>query len=208
MPHPSHDRLAHILALASTATLALALASPAAAQSAQRWALQGSAIAVIPSGSAYDGMKAGGGFELQARYNPSALSWGFGIQYSSHGVDVPGLEDENVSLAGVFVEPRYVVDVGSDTYAPYLAGRLAYLRQRLDVQGVTATASGGQVNVGGGVLMRLSPRLNLDLGLTYGVINFGDAEVTLNGQTVTVDGTSGTGQNLVLRVGLAVGLGG
>lgn len=198
----------HIPVSLAAAAALVCVSSTATAQSAQRWALQGSAIAVVPSGSAYEGLKSGGGLELQVRYNPSALSWGFGIQYSSHGVDVPGLTDEKVSLSGVFVEPRYVVDVGSSSYAPYMSARLAYLQQRLDIGDASASASGGQANLGGGVLMRLSPRLNLDLGLTYGIINFGDAEVSMNGQSVKVDGTSGNGQNLVLRVGLALGLGG
>lgn len=201
-------RIHHRAALVTAVVfMTIASASPAAAQSAQRWSLQGSAIAVVPSGSAYDGLNSGIGAEAQARYTPSALSWGFGVQYSSHGVDVPGF-DERVSLAGPFVEPRYVLDVGRSTFAPYLAARLAYLQQRLEVQGVKATAGGGQVNLGGGVLLRLSPRLNLDLGATYGMINFSDAEVSAGGQTVKVDGTSGSGQNLVLRLGLAMGLGG
>ncbi len=199
----------HRRAVLATAVVLVAVvgAAPATAQSAQRWSLQGSALVVVPSGSAYDGLNSGVGAEVQARYTPSALSWGFGVQYSSHGLDVPGF-DERVSLAGPFVEPRYVLDVGRSTFAPYLAARLAYLQQRLEVEGVKATAGGGQVNVGGGVLLRLSPRLNMDLGATYGLINFGDVELSAGGQTVKVDGTSGSGQNLVLRVGLAVGLGG
>ena len=210
--HPQRESIMmrhfHIPVSLAAAVALLCTSSTAMAQSAQRWALQGSAIAVVPSGSAYEGLKSGGGVELQLRYNPSALSWGLGIQYSSHGIDAPGFGDEKVSLTGLFVEPRYVIDVGSSSYAPYMAARLSYLQQRLDVGGATASASGGQANLGGGVLMRLSPRLNLDLGLTYGIINFSDAEVSMNGQTVTVDGTSGNGQNRVLRVGLAVGLGG
>ncbi len=202
-------RFHHRAALATVVVLmAVAGATPAAAQSAQRWSLQGSAIAVVPSGSAYDGLKSGVGAEAQLRYTPAALSWGFGIQYSSHGADSPGFEDETVSLTGPFIEPRYVLDVGRSTFAPYLAARLAYLQQRVDIEGLKATASGGQVNVGGGVLLRLTPRLNMDLGATYGMINFGDVEVSAAGQKVKLDGTSGSGQNLVLRVGLAVGLGG
>ena len=55
--------------------------------------------------------------------------------------------------------------------------------------------------------MRLSPRVNLDLGATYGLINFSDVEVDVAGLGKTkVEGTSGNGSNLVLRAGLAIGL--
>ena len=194
------------LRLAALAVLVATGSRAAAAQSAQQWSLQGSALAVIPSGSAYEGLNSGVGLEAQVRYTPSALSWGFGVQYSSHNVDLGG-SSESVSLTGPFVEPRYVLDIGRASFAPYVSARLAYLRQHLQVQGISASAGGTQLNVGGGVLLRLTPRLNLDAGATYGMINFGDVEVSSGGQRVTVDGSSGTGQNLVLRAGLAVGLG-
>ena len=191
----------------ATAALVLAAGSRTAdAQSAQRWSLQGSALAVMPSGSAYEGLNSGVGVEAQVRYTPSALSWGFGVQYSSHNLDL-GTSTESVSLSGPFVEPRYVLDIGRATFAPYVSARLAYLRQHVDVQGISASAGGTQVNIGGGVLLRLSPRLNLDAGATYGMINFGDVVLSSGGQSATVDGSSGSGQNLVLRAGLAIGLG-
>ena len=140
---------------------------------------------------------------------PSAWSFGAGIQASIHGA---GDFDEDITLAGIFFEPRYVIDVGS-TYAPYLSGRLAVLSQTATIAvpnfgDVDLSATGAQVNVGGGLLFRLSPRINLDLGATLGVIKFGDVEAKSGGETVTFEGTSGTGQNLVLRIGLAIGLGG
>ena len=57
------------------------------------------------------------------------------------------------------------------------------------------------------MLIRLSPRVNLDLGATYGLINFSDVEVDIAGIGRTkVEGSSGNGSNLVLRAGLAFGL--
>lgn len=159
-------------------------------------------------GSAYEGLDSGVGFEAQARLTPSAWSFGAGFQVSSHGLsDV----EENVTLAGIFVEPRYVIDVGKN-YAPYLAGRLAILQQSATISdplfgSLDLSATGAQFNVGGGFLFRLNPRVNLDLGATLGIINFGDVEASNGSQTITIDGTSGNGQNLVLRVGLAIGLG-
>ena len=102
------------------------------------------------------------------------------------------------TLSGPFIEPRYVIDVGRNNMAPYLAGRLAFLKQKLDIEGIEASASGTQINGGGGILMRLSPRVNLDLGATYGVIDFDDVEVSFEGETIVVEG-SWHGKNLVLR---------
>ncbi|MGQ0641688.1 MAG: hypothetical protein ACT4P6_13145 [Gemmatimonadaceae bacterium] len=195
--------------LAAGAALALITGSSnVEGQSAQRWSLQFSPIFVSAFGDAYEGLDAGLGFEAQVRLTPSAWSFGAGLQASIHGA---GDFDEDITLAGIFFEPRYVIDVGS-TYAPYLSGRLAVLSQTATIAvpnfgDVDLSATGAQVNVGGGVLFRLSPRINLDLGATLGVIKFGDVEAKGGGETVTFDGTSGTGQNLVLRIGLAIGLG-
>jgi hypothetical protein len=124
-----------------------------------------------------------------------------------------------------------VFDIGSAKYAPYMSGRLAYLQQSADLDvavaraqrpsqstvnlavaqasGFSLSASGFQGNIGGGVLTKLSPRVNLDLGATIGVIRFGDVTIKNNGQKVgTFTGTSGTGENIVVRAGLAIGLGG
>lgn len=179
------------------------------AQSAQRWSLQVSPIYVAAFGDAYEGLDNGLGLEAQIRLTPSAWSFGGGVQASIHSVSD---FNEDVTLAGIFFEPRRVFDIGKNQ-APYISGRIAVLSQSATINvpnfgDVDLSATGAQFNVGGGVLFRLSPRVNLDLGATVGIIHFGDAEATGNGQTITIDGTSGNGQNLVLRVGLAFGLGG
>lgn len=193
-----------------TPVLALVLTLPLpgllGAQSAQRWSAQGSILYVSPSGDAYEGLDAGAGFEAQVRYTPSAFSIGAGYQRSSHDLTFDDGTTESVTLAGVFAEPRYVIDVGSGSYAPYLAGRVAFLTQKIAFDGLEASASGTQINLGGGVLVRLSPRVNLDLGATYGAIDFDDVEVQFEGQSATIDGSSGSGKNLVLRAGVTIGL--
>lgn len=200
---PSTSRLAPLVL---AATLLAALPAVGEAQSAQRWSAQGSLLYVTPTGLAYDGMKNGVGFEAQVRYTPSAFSLGAGYQRSSHGLDVEGGESETITLSGPFLEPRYVIDIGRSDLAPYLAARLALLTQQLDIEEITAKATGTQMNLGGGVLVRLSPRMNLDLGLTYGVIGFGDIEITDGTTTVTLPDSDADGKNLVLRVGVTFGL--
>ncbi|MEP7380821.1 MAG: hypothetical protein ABI910_04000 [Gemmatimonadota bacterium] len=199
------------LCFAAAAFVALVAPTGLQAQSAQRYSVQASGLFVGTFGEAYDGLKAGPGFEAQFRITPSAWSYGFGVQGSTHSFDDPSLGNNSVTLAGIFFEPRRVIDVGSSQFAPYVSARVAFLQQSLDltVNGtkVTADASGAQLNAGGGVLIRLSPKVNLDLGATYGLINFGDVQVDIAGVgKTTIDGTSGNGSNLVLRAGLAIGI--
>lgn len=204
----SHRKL---IAGAAAVVLQLAALSPLAAQSAQKWSIQASGLYVGMFGKAYEGLKAGPGFEAQVRYTPSVWSFGFGGQVSQHDFDDPDLHGMKVSLAGAFFEPRRVIDVGSSKAAPYVSARLAFLQQSIDfeVDGTTvnASASGAQVNGGGGVLVRLSPKVNLDLGATFGLIKFSDVKVNIPGEgSVNVQGSSGNGSNLVIRVGVAIGL--
>jgi hypothetical protein len=194
-----------LLVAATMATVAL-VSQTAAAQSAQRWSVQGSGIAVVPSGSAYDGLSSGVGVEAQVRFTPSVFSIGLGFQFSSHDLDIGTGTKETVQLAGGFVEPRYVIDIHSSVAAPYLSARIAVLTQSATIDQYDLSASGTQVNGGGGVLVRVAPRVNLDFGLTYGAIHFQDVVVKSGGQTLTVNGSSGNGTNLVLRIGAAVGL--
>lgn len=203
-------RIAVALAVALPAALATA-PSLGGAQSAQTLSVQASGLYVGTYGTAYEGLKNGAGFEAQLRYTPSAWSFGAGGQLSMHDIDDDGFSGEQVRLAGVFIEPRRVLDFGNARFAPYVSARLAFLRQSIDfdVEGesVSASANGTQVNVGGGGLIRLSPRVNLDLGATYGLINFGAVEVTVPGLgTTEIEGSSGSGRNLVLRAGLSIGL--
>lgn len=212
-----------------TAVLAVVcITSPAAAQSAQRWSIQASGLYVGVFGDAYKGLKSGPGGELQVRVTPSLWSYGAGLQYSTHGVD--NVNNYNISLSGVFFEPRRVFDINSTKVAPYASARLAYLSLTADLgpfqprvassaapvslsvarlENATLSASGFQGNVGGGVLIKLSPRVNLDLGTTVGLIRFGETQEKVGGRVVGTSGsTSGTGQNIVVRAGLAIGLGG
>jgi opacity protein-like surface antigen len=195
----------------AAATLLAALAGSAAAQSAQKVSIQASLLGATLSGSEFDGWGTGAGFEAQVRYNPSAFSIGAGFQLTRHSLE--GFDDK-VSLGGGFVEPRYVIPTRSNAVAPYVSLRFSVLRESgsLDVPSgtVSVSASGLTFNGGGGVLFRLGQRVNLDVGATWGFTNFGDITTKLNG-TVVPDFSgidAGSGTNLVMRVGLAVGIGG
>ena len=181
-------------------------------QTGQRLSIQASALRADVFGDEFGTLKAGLGFELQMRYTPSAVSFGGGIQYTVHGDEEAERDghDADIKLLGVFVEPRYVLDVGSQRAAPYLSARVALARFDVHVafsdgEVLEFTSNGVTLNGGGGVLVRLGPRINLDVGATAGFTRYEPTEGTAGGQSFDVE--LGSGTNLVLRVGLAVGLG-
>jgi hypothetical protein len=133
--------------------------APAEGQTASRFSVQASGLFVGVFGDAFEGVSSGGGFEVQARFNPSTFSIGLGYQSSIHDLEFEdefgGTQTVDLDFAGPFIEPRYVIDIGSSSAAPYLAARIAFLKQtaEADFGGtvVELESSGTQLNIGGGV---------------------------------------------------------
>jgi hypothetical protein len=207
-----------ILSVPALALVGL-IASEAHAQMGHRYSVQFSALGATLFGEEFEEIDAGFGVEGQLRVTPGRFSIGLGLQYTQHGTTgFEGLEDMTFKLWGPFLEPRLVVDVGSDTAAPYLSGRLSILREQGNVDfnfvdefgnvtpvEISAYAWGVLANAGGGVLFALSPRMNVDLGVTIGFGSFGEGTVEVEGTEVaTFDGTSGG--NVVFRAGVSFGL--
>jgi hypothetical protein len=174
------------------------------AQSAQPISLQGSVLFNGVFGNAFTGLEDGIGAEAQVRYTPSAFSVGAGFQYTSHQIEG---REEGARLYGGFIEPRYRIHAGSNVVAPYLSARFSLLKVGFTGGDLALSSSFLQVNGGGGLLFRLGPRVNLDVGATYGYNRLGDGTLTSesSGSSIPVD--SSTGSNIVARLGLAVGLG-
>jgi hypothetical protein len=177
----------------------------AAAQTAQRFSVQASGLYAKLFGDAFANVGRGLGGEAQLRYTPGALSIGAGFQYTDH--DTPETSDATFHLYGGFLEPRYVIDVGSSTAFPYISTRFSILSQKITRpdgtgQEIETSATGVTLNGGGGVLFRLGSRVNLDVGSTFGYTHFGDAET----EGSTNPNTSASGSNIVVRLGLALGL--
>jgi hypothetical protein len=169
-----------------------------AAQSAQMVSLQFSGLGMYPFGGEMDNIDVGGGWEAQIRLNPSAFSIGGGVEHTFH----KRLSGQDMVFLGGFLEPRYVVDIGSDNAVLYVSGRAAISQVKITTANEEATSTGYTLNGGGGLLFRLSDRVNLDAGATLGYKDLGDT--TIANQAFDL----GTGANVVGRVGLAVGLGG
>jgi hypothetical protein len=185
-------RLAGLLAV-----LAL-LPAGARAQSAQQFSLQVSGLGAYPFGGGLSNVQAGYGWEAQIRINPSAFSIGAGAEQTFHGVKDT---QRDITFLGGFIEPRYVIDIGSDNMVLYVSARAAVSQITLSVGTFESTGTGYTLNGGGGFLFPLSERVNLDVGATIGYKDLGVLD--LPGSTWDL----GTGANVVGRVGLAIGLG-
>jgi hypothetical protein len=190
--------------------------SQLAAQSAQKFSLQVSGLYENLGGEFWDAYKSidgGAGAEAQIRYTPSAFSIGLGAQYTGHGFNFStqsGSITGTYNNSGVFLEPRYVFPVSSNTVAPYISGRFSMVSAETsgpDGGGWKLTFIGTSANGGGGLLIRMGSRMNLDLGATYGYTRYTSAKLTFGGSTETETGSK-SGTNLVTRIGLAIGLGG
>lgn len=169
------------------------------AQSAQLVSLQFSGLGALPFGGGLKSVSEGFGWEAQLRVNPSAFSIGAGAEQTFH--EVVGFAEREVILFGGFLEPRYVIDFGSDNAVLYVSSRIALSQIKLQQGTFESTGTGYTLNGGGGLLIRLTNRTNLDLGASIGYKDLGVVDLP----TGTFD--LGTGGNVVARIGLAIGLG-
>jgi len=177
-----------------------ALALPASAQTSSAVSLQVSGLWNKPFGGGLDGLSPGVGGEAQLRWSPGLFSLGFGGEISSH--DITGT-DRIVKLTGAFIEPRYVIPTSSQSVALYLAARAAVSQTTFEVADLTSTGTGFTANAGGGLLIVLGSSVNLDLGFSIGAKGLGVATVeTVPPSTFDL----GSGSNVIVRVGLAIGL--
>jgi hypothetical protein len=198
-------------------------ASDLGSQTAQPISIQLSALYEGLAGDAFEDVRPGAGFEAQLRYTRGAWSVGLGYQLTRHryrycalvasdGSCFPNADIRGrISGSGIFFEPRYVFDAGSDVFAPYASGRFSIVKQNnVGDPLFDFSVTGSSANGGGGLLFRVTPRINFDLGGTIGYTRFTSYRA-VDRQTGTVfTGSPGgaSGSNFVLRVGLGIGIGG
>ena len=175
------------------------VAMPASGQTASPISLQVSGLWSLPFS---------GGFPECSRsrrrsatsLQPGVFSFGVGAEISWHDIGVMG---RSVKLTGAFLEPRFVIQTGSERVAPYLSARIAISQTIFETANRTSTATGFTANGGGGLLIVLGSSVNLDLGATFGRKKIGSATVPTTPPTVF---DLGSGNNVIIRVGLAIGL--
>jgi hypothetical protein len=183
--------------------LGAALGSDLEAQSAQPFSLQMSGLVNGVLGDVFVGLQHGLGGELQFRYTPGALSVGAGFQFTIHELEE---RTENARFFGGFVEPRYRIHAGSNVVAPYVSARFAVLKVGFSGGDLSLSSTFLELNGGGGILIRLGPRFNLDLGATLGYNYLGSGTLISDANDNPIPVTSRSGSNVVARVGLAIGL--
>ena len=165
-------------AVSRVVTLLLASAPALAAQSAQPYAVQLSALST--TATAANKRVAGFGVELQQRFNRvyasesfGAGSLGIGLQYTVH----TRVQDK-LKITGIFVEPRWVPPIGTDEIFPYLSARVVVQRLRGEFQfAEDGSTNGSMVGLGGGVALKLSRIANLDAGVQLVRQSFGSLGV-------------------------------
>jgi hypothetical protein len=205
----------------AAAALLLSPAHRAHAQTAQPISIQLSTLYEGLAGDAFEDVRPGVGFEAQLRYTRGAWSVGLGYQTTRHRYRYCGLPasgggcivtiDGSINGAGIFFEPRYVFDAGSDVYAPYASGRFSVVKQNSVGDPLfDFSVTGSSANGGGGVLFRLTPRINFDVGATVGYTRFSRYRAVdrLTGAVLTGSPGGASGSNFVLRFGVAIGIGG
>lgn len=200
-------RVRRLLVLA----LAGALTRELPAQSAQAISIQGSGLFNVVLGNVFTGLNDGVGAEAQVRYTPSAFSVGAGFQYTTHTLDSTlalAQTVQDAQLYGGFVEPRYRIYAGSNVVAPYISARFSLLKVGFSGNELSLSSSFLQMNGGGGLLVRLGPRVNLDVGATYGYGRLSKGTATFASTRTRQLVPSSSGSNIVARLGLAIGLGG
>ena len=173
------------------------------AQSAQAFSLQVSGLVNGVFGDVFTGLQDGLGGEAQFRYTPGALSVGAGFQFTSHQIEG---RMEDAQLYGGFIEPRYRIHAGSNVVAPYVSARVSVLKVGFSEGDLSLSSIFMQLNGGGGILIRLAPRLNLDFGATFGYNRLGSGTLTSESSGTAVPVESSSGSNVVVRLGLAIGL--
>jgi hypothetical protein len=186
------------------------LVAETSAQSRQFLSVQGSALLTSLHGDAFDLLRIGTGLggEFQLRINPGAFSVGAGVQYTKHSSTGQGLSND-MTLTGFFIEPRYAIPIASRIVRPYLAGRIAFLNQKTDLEDVTTTfqvkASAIALGGGGGFVARINSNVNFDLGVALTSADFGTFEYRDTGDDSGLD--AGSGMLYVVKAGLNIGLG-
>ena len=173
-------------ALAAIMLAAPSFASTLQAQSAQPVSIQASGALVFPSKSqAPFESDTRFGFDVQARYTFSR--WSVGIGYQRSTVFRSSAIDVRAALSLFFVEPRLVVTANRNV-GLYLAGR-AGIGKLVCTPDRCSESSYATFGGGGGVLVRLSKAVAMDIGTQF--------------FTVTDDANTGY---FLARLGLGLGL--
>jgi hypothetical protein len=184
------------------AALAVLLACGPTSLPAQSASFSAGGLYAALNGSDFDGINPGLGGELQFRYHTArGFSIGGGVQYTSHGLE--GFS-ENFGVRAFFADARYAfAPPSSPSVKPYLGFRAALAHYGISSGGTDITAYGTAFGPLGGLLIQLGSTTQLDVGLAWFSVNFGNFSV--NGAEQA--DTKASGSALAVRAGVVVGFG-
>ena len=179
---------------------ALVVGSPLVAQSAQDYGVQVAFLstAIRSGGSNIQGAGVEPQFRINRLYSTEsfgALSLGIGGQWTQHSSG-----GDDLTITGVFLEPRWVPATSSTQFFPYLSARLALLRQSSNF----GSGSGGSgFGAGGGLAVKLTKTINLDAGVQIVRQTFG--EFTFNSGGGALVGEFEPFTTYAAKIGLSLG---
>ena len=150
-----------------------------------------------PGGDDFRETESGPGLDIAVRFAVGERSYlAFGGQWNSNGVD---FSDDDWNVLAIFVEPSFVLATGT-VIAPFIAGRVGWLRQSITARSGHRTGNG--VGFGGFVGLRapVTSRLSVEVAAPFYRVSFGDVEV----DGVELPDSDSSGRVFGIRVALNI----
>ncbi len=186
------------VAVAMAAAAAFACATPAFSQLTPAYSGIGIGASggwVALGGDLFGDLGSAFGAEVTARYTwPSNFQLLLGGHYSNHSLEET---DTKIALLSVFADARYVLAmIDSERIAPYMGGRVAYVRLSPDDSSSGGSASGASFGGLVGFLFEMVPRLSFEAYGYFGGLILGNAS------NLPLDSDDDTGNLTIIQVGL------
>jgi hypothetical protein len=129
-------------------------------------------------GSANSPIGSGLGFDGSLRYGTSlGFQLNAGLRVSNHGI---AQSRQSYRVSSLYLEPRFTILTISETFAPFVGGRVSLLRETASEATAELTASGRGLGGVAGLLIRLSRQVALESGIGLGAATYG--EYTFSGE--------------------------
>jgi hypothetical protein len=150
-----------------------------------------------PGGADFDDTEGGSGVHGSVGFGlTGSVELGLGARWSRHAV---GFSTDDYEVVGIYAEPRLKLGDGGPL-RPFVAGRLAWVRKAIAVEGVDRDADGFGAAAEVGATLGLGSSVALEGGVSLALLSFGD----LRTDRATLEGTDSSGRALGFRLGLRV----
>jgi hypothetical protein len=187
--------MSHARTLACATALVLAVtATSASAQQSVELSIAGGWLS--PTGGDFADTHSGFGTDLAVRVpTGERYTLGGGVHWSRHGVD---FAEDSYDVLAVFAEPRVLLGSGEGSARPFVAGRIAWVREAITVGTQDRSANGLGLGLLVGAVVSVSDALDVEAGVGGYHLAFGDFRS--GGSGLGIDG--GSGRAIALRLAL------